>query len=85
MLVGALQQPYVFSLVVAIAVSAVLWAWSKFTDKDADRPRKTFLKTLTASLFVGMPLTYFVHSRGGGAEAVAVEPFDAPLGGAAGL
>ena len=80
------QQPYVFSLVVSVLASVLLYGWSKFTDKDPHAPNKAFFKTLTATLLVSVTLTYFVHTRGGGESAPAVlEPFDAGLPGANGL
>lgn len=73
MVLEFLQKPYVFALAIAIVTSALVYAYSRVTDKDASVSYRTFFKTLAASTIAGVVLTYLSTPR---AEAVATEPFD---------
>jgi len=79
-----LQQPYVFALSLAVLTSALVYLYSKTTDRDSAHTTKTFFKTLAAGSLAGVALTYLTTNR---TEALATEPFDLgpPLGGAPGI
>lgn len=88
-MLGALQQPYIFAIVLAVVTAVLAYLLSTVTDKDAVRSKRTFFKTLAAGVVAGLALTYFTtgRARGGdaaGAAAVVTEPFDAIAGATAG-
>jgi hypothetical protein len=72
-----LQQPYVFAAAMALITAGLVYAYSMVTDRDGERSRKTFFKTLAAGVLAGAVLTYAAKPR---AEALATEPFDVPVG-----
>lgn len=78
-MLGFLQQPYVFAIVMAIVTAGLVFAYSKITDtKESGKSSKTaFFKTLAAGLVAGMGLTYISSSK---SETIATEPFDAAPG-----
>lgn len=73
---GFLQQPYVFAFGVALLTAVLSYLYSRVTDKERGNSTKTFFKTLAAGIVAGAGLTYITSSR---PEAVATEPFDAPV------
>lgn len=76
-MLGFLQQPYVFAVVMAIVTAGLVYAYSKITDtKDQKTSKSTFFKTLVAGLIAGMGITYVSTSR---TETIATEPFDAAV------
>lgn len=89
-MLGALQQPYIFAIVLAVVTSVLAYLLSTVTDKDAVRSKRTFFKTLAAGVVAGLALTYFATGRARGADAGAAaaaavtEPFDAIAGATAG-
>lgn len=70
-MLGILQQPYVFAVVVAILTAALTYFYSRTIEAD-DKSNKTFFKTLTAGLLVGLGLAYLSQPK---TEALATEPF----------
>lgn len=80
-MLGFLQQPYVFAVVVAIVTAGLVYVYSKITDsKDQKTSKSTFFKTLVAGLIAGMGLAYASSPR---TETIATEPFDAVVASAA--
>lgn len=76
-MLGFLQQPYVFAVVVAVATAVLAYLYSRVTDQDATRHSKTFFRTLVAATLAGVGLTYVATARS--APVMATEPFDAVL------
>ena len=80
-MLGALQNPYVFAVVLAFVTAILTFLLSTVTDKDSTRSKRAFFTTMAAGLLAGVVLTYFTSSRAGGAEAaLATEPFDTIAG-----
>ena len=76
-MLGFLQQPYVFALVVALVTAVLAYSYSRVTDADASRHSRTFFRTLAAASVAGLGLAYLASARS--APVMATEPFDAVL------
>lgn len=68
-----LQQPYVFSIVVAVATAVLLYAYQYTVDKDPERTKKVFYKTLVAGVVAAVGLTWAIYRP----TPIATEPFSA--------
>lgn len=81
-MIGALQNPYVFAVVLAFVTALLTYLLSTVTDKDSTRNKRAFFATMAAGLLAGVALTYFTGSKAGGADAAALatEPFDTIAG-----
>lgn len=65
------NTPLVFALSIALLTAVCVWLYERTVDKDADRVRRTFNKTLAAGVLVALALTWLVHRQ----EPVSCEPF----------
>lgn len=71
MFAAILSQPYLFVVIMSVLASAVVYFYSKTTEKMDGREsaNKAFFKTLAASLMVGILLAYLSKGgSGGGAQ-----------------
>jgi hypothetical protein len=82
-MLGFLQQPYVFAVVVAFLTAALAWMYSRTLEQEPRAPTKTFFKTLAAGLIAGLGLTFLTNKMDANV-AMNAEPFMpdtiAPLG-----
>ncbi len=71
MLSSILAQPYLFVIILSLLASAVVFLYTRTTEKMAGREnaRQAFFKTLAATSSIGILLTYL--ARRGGDAAVA--------------
>lgn len=83
-----LQKPYVFAFVLSFATAVLVWMYNRTlappqgaNNTPQAEARRSFFKTLAAGLLAGGALTYLTTRRAGGGDAIAAEPFDAPVGG----
>ena len=82
-MLGFLQQPYVFAVVIAFLTAALAWMYSRTLEQEPRAPTKTFFKTLAAGLIAGLGVT-FVANKMDPTSPMSAEPFMpdtiAPLG-----
>lgn len=80
-IIDILKLPYVFALTIALLTSVLTYLLAKITEKDPDKPMRTFFKTLVSGAVVGGILTYLTSPTRASPNDVATEPFDAVAGG----
>ncbi len=78
-----LQQPFAFSLALAVLTSVFVYLYSKTTERDGEvmqnGARKALFKTLAAGLLAGMLLAYLT-TRSSSHPVPVAQPFDAAPG-----
>jgi hypothetical protein len=73
MLSSILAQPYLFVIILSLLASAVVFLYTRTTEKMPGREnaRQAFFKTLAATSSIGILLTYLARRGGGGDAAMS--------------
>lgn len=76
MLSSILAQPYLFVIILSLLASAVVFLYTRTTEKMTGREnaRQAFFKTLAATSSIGILLTYLARRGGGDAAAAGTVP-----------
>lgn len=66
-----LKNPWAFAVVSSVLIAAVSWVYERTVTKDPAQLKKTFFKSLLASIVVLFVLTYWISRP----EPTLTEPF----------